>query len=67
MDHHYQYIYPPEHADRRDVYPVTVPGLPKTVYTSRELAQQLTQMIADNRPDAARTMVQWLGGMAYQN
>lgn len=61
------YFFSPEQADRRDVFPVTVPGLPKTVYASRELAQQLTQMIADNRAEAAMRLVQWLGGMQYQN
>lgn len=63
----YAYFFSPEHASDRDVYPVTVPGLPKTVYATREMAEQLTVMVANKQPEAARTLVQWLGGMQYQN
>jgi hypothetical protein len=62
-----QYFFSPEHADHRDIYPVTIPGLPKTVYATREMAQQLSTLVAGKQPEAARTLVQWFGGMAYQN
>jgi hypothetical protein len=61
------YFFSPEHAADRDVFPVTVPGLPKTVYTTQQMAQQLTTLVVGKQPEAARTLVQWFGGMAYQN
>ena len=57
----------PEHAAQRDVVPVTIPGLPRTVYTTQQMAQQLTELVSRNQPEAARTLVQWLGGLQYQN
>lgn len=61
------YFFSPEHAGERDVYPVTIPGLPNTVYATREMAEQLTVMVANKQPEAACTLVKWLGGMQYQN
>jgi len=61
------YFFSPEHAADRDVFPVTVPGLPKTVYTTQQMAQKLTTLVVGKQPEAARTLVQWFGGMAYQN
>lgn len=61
------YFFSPEHAADRDIFPVTVPGLPKTVYTTREMAQQLSTLVAGKQPEAAVRLVQWFGGMAYQN
>jgi hypothetical protein len=62
-----QYFFSPEQADNRDIFPVTVPGLPKTVYTTREMAQQLSTLVAGKQADAAVTLVQWFGGMKFQN
>ena len=61
------YFFPPEQAADRDVFPVTIPGLPKTVYTTREMAQQLSTLVVGKQPEAARTLVQWFGGMQYRN
>lgn len=61
------YFFSPEHVADRDVFPVTIPGLPKTVYTTQQMAQQLTALVASKQPEAARTLVQWFGGMQYQN
>jgi hypothetical protein len=65
--HHNPYFFSPEQAADRDIFPVTVPGLPKTVYTTREMAQQLSTLVAGKQPEAAVRLVQWFGGMAYQN
>jgi len=62
-----QYFFSPEQADKRDIFPVTVPGLPRTVYATREMAQQLAALVGGKQPEAARTLVQWFGGMQYQN
>lgn len=62
-----QYFFSPELAGEQDIYPVTIPGLPNTVYTTQQMAQQLAALVAGKQPEAARTLVQWLGGMQYQN
>lgn len=61
------YFFSPEHANDRDIYPVTIPGLPKTVYTTQVMAQQLSTLVNSKQPEVAVKLVQWFGGMAYQN
>lgn len=61
------YFFSPEQAGDRDIFPVTIPGLPKTVYTTREMAQQLSTLVIGKQPEAALRLVQWFGGMQYQN
>lgn len=61
------YFFSPEQATDRDIFPVTVPGLPKTVYTTQQMAQQLSALVAGKQPEAAVRLVQWFGGMRFQN
>lgn len=61
-----QYFFSPDHQTLPGVVRVIVPGLPKPVYTSRSLAEQLKALIKERKAEAARNVVKCLGGMDFQ-
>ena len=60
------YFYSPEHQTLPGVVRVVVPGLPKPVYTNKNLAEQLHALIKKKQIDRAHQLVSWLGGMEFQ-
>lgn len=61
-----RHFFHPEQRTFPGVVSIIVPGLPKPVYTTRSMAEQLKALIEARNAKAARSLVQVLGGMDFQ-